>query len=66
MVIMKCIGSKQFYLEKVIMPSEIYLLMHLRKLALKFGACRCLVRCCTYAQMSVTTKRLRVIQTLRN
>ncbi|MDA7433885.1 DUF1830 domain-containing protein [Synechococcus sp. AH-601-P18] len=25
MVIMKCIGSKQFYLEKVIMPSEIYL-----------------------------------------
>ena len=25
MVIMKCIGSNQFYLEKVIMPSEIYL-----------------------------------------
>ena len=25
MVIMKCIGSSQFYLEKVIMPSEIFL-----------------------------------------
>ncbi len=25
MLIMKCIGSSQFYLEKVIMPSEIYL-----------------------------------------
>ena len=25
MLIMKCIGSNQFYLEKVIMPSEIFL-----------------------------------------
>jgi hypothetical protein len=25
MLIMKCIGSSQFYLEKVIMPSEIFL-----------------------------------------
>ena len=25
MLIMKCIGSRQFYLEKVIMPSEIFL-----------------------------------------
>ena len=25
MLILKCIGSKQFYLEKVIMPSEIFL-----------------------------------------
>ena len=25
MVILKCIGSKQFYLEKVILPSEIFL-----------------------------------------
>ena len=25
MVIMKCIGSNQFYLEKVIMPSEVFL-----------------------------------------
>ena len=25
MVIVKCIGSSQFYLEKVIMPSEVFL-----------------------------------------
>ena len=66
MVIMKCIGSSQFYLEKVIMPSEIFLFNAPQEARLEIWRMSISGQMLTFAQTSVTTKRLREIQTLRN
>ena len=54
MVIVKCIGTDHFYIEKVVMPTEMFWFEAPRTPDWKSGKCRSAARCCMYEPTSAT------------